>query len=350
MVTTPLSTLTSAGSSLASHIRRTQGEAVKIQAEVASRRLYDVGVSLGYGTESLVSFRQEIETIERTVDVNHQLASRLDASQAALDNMMSNANGFFSALMSARGDPRAAGILADQAKVALNAFVNAANTNFGGVFLFSGIQTEDAPFEDYFAAPPPSSRAAMSGAFSAEFGVSSTDPAVENISVSSMQAFMDNTFATLFADPNWATNWSAASSEGTTSLISENRTLTSSVSANSEAFRSMMSAFVLVADAGLSGLNDATFEAVVDHAAKSLGKGVALMSELQGKLGTVQQQVQTATETMSVRSNILNEFVGRAEGVDLSELSVRLNSLLNQLEATYAVTGRLGRLSLLDAL
>ncbi len=350
MVTTPLTTLTSASNSLASHIRRTQGEAVKIQAEVASGRLYDVGKSLGYGTASLTAFRQEIEIIQRSVDINNQVASRLDASQAALDNMISNANSFMGALTSARGDPRTAGIVAEQAEVALKAFIDVANTNFGGVFLFSGSDTAVPPFEDYFATPTAPSRTAVAAAFFSEFGFSSTDPAVASIPVSSMQAFMDNAFATLFEDPNWAANWSAARADTVTSLISENRTVSTSVSATEEAFRSLMYGFVLVADAGTRNVNDATFEAVVDQAVKSLGHGVALMGELQGNLGTAQQQVQSAIEIMSVRSNILNEFVGREEGVDLPELSVRLNTLLNQLEATYAVTGRLQNLSLLDAL
>ena len=64
MAIAPLSTLTSTSTSLASHLRRAQGETVKIQAEVASGRLYDVGKTVGYGTEALVSFRQEIEAAD----------------------------------------------------------------------------------------------------------------------------------------------------------------------------------------------------------------------------------------------------------------------------------------------
>lgn len=350
MAMAPLSTLTSTSTSLASHLRRAQGETVKIQAEVASGRLYDVGKTLGYRTEALVSFRQDIEAAQRTIDVNNQVAARLDASQAALDTIVTTANSFMSALMSARGDPRTAGILLEQAEVAFNAFTDAANTSFGGIFVFSGIETTAAPFENYFSTPPPASRNAMAAAFSTEFGFSSTDPAVSTISVSSMQAFIDNAFASLFDDANWNSTWSAASSQPLSSLISEGREVLTSVSAASQAFRSLTAAFVLVADAGTKDLNDATFVAVVDQAVESLGRGIALMTELQGSLGTAQQQVQVAIETMSVRSTLLEEYVGQTEGVDLTESSVRLNSLLNQLEATFAVTGRLQNLSLLNAL
>ncbi|MBY0226796.1 MAG: flagellar hook-associated family protein [Hyphomicrobium sp.] len=350
MVVTPLSTLMSTSTSFASHLRRAQGETVKIQAEVASGRLYDVGKTLGYGTEALVSFRQEIEIGRRSIDVNKQVAARLDASQAALDAIVTNANGFMSALMSARGDPRTAGIVSEQAESAFKAFTDAANTSFAGSFVFSGIETALAPFEDYFSTPPPASRNAVAAAFSTEFGFSSADPAVSNISVSSMQAFMDNTFASLFDDANWNSTWSAASSQPISSMVSGSREVTTSVSAASQAFRSLTAAFVLVADSGTKNLNDATFVALIDQAVESFGKGIALMTELQGTLGTAQQQVQAAIETTSVRSDLLEEYVGRTEGVDLSDLSVRLNSLLNQLEATYAVTGRLQNLSLLNAL
>ena len=350
MVTTALSTLTSASLSLASHIRRSQGEATKLQAEVSSGRLYDVGTELGYGTGALASFRSRIEVMARAGDVNEQVSTRLDVSQAALGTITENANNFLSALVAARSDPRSGGLIAEQAENSFKSFIESANANFAGVYVFAGIETATPPFSDYFATPAPASRAAMEAAFLGEFGFASSDAAAGSISVSSMQAFIDNAFTTLFVDPNWAANWSTSTEETLTSLVSEDRQISTSVSAASEAFRVMTSAYVLVTSAGTRGLNEAAFQAVIDEAVNLVGRGIGLMADLQGVLGNAQQVVKEATETMSVRSQILNEYVGKAEGVDLSEVSVRLNSLLNQLEATYAVTGRLQNLSLLDAL
>ncbi len=350
MVSTPLSTLSSASLSLASYIRRGQGEASKLQAEVASGRLYDVGKSLGYETQALVSFRSRIEIIQRTADVNDQVSARLDVSQGAFGSITDNANNFLSALVAARNDPRSSPLVSQQAEMSFKSFIEAANANFAGVYVFSGIETTEPAFADYFADPAPASRAAMEAAFIAEFGFSNTDPAVASITVSSMQAFMDNAFTMLFSDPDWGANWSPATAETLTSVVSEDREISTSVSAASEAFRVMTSAYVLVSSAGTQGLNEAAFGAVLDKAIGLVGRGIGMMAELQGVLGIAQQTVKETTEAMNVRSNILGSYVGKAEGVDLSEVSVRLNALLNQLEATYAVTGRLQNLSLLDAI
>lgn len=350
METPPLSTLTSARSSMASHLRRTQADATKIQAEVASGRLYDVGKSLGYRTEELTSFRQEIQVIQRIQSVNQQLAGRLDAAQAALNVMVESANDFLGTLMSSRNDPRLSHIVADQGETTFQTFLDAANSSFSGNYVFGGLNSTEPPFENYFAASPPSARAVVESGFVSTFGFASTDPAAATIPASSMQAYMDNVFAAQFVDPQWSANWTGATPEAVTSFISGDRQISTSVSAAEDAFRNMAAAFALIADAGTRNLNEAAYQAVADQAVQYLGRGISMMGELQGRLGTSQQEVERSTQSMSLRLNLLNEYVGTSESIDPSELSVRLNAMLNQLEASYAITGRLQNLSLLNAL
>lgn len=350
MPATPLTTLTSAHHSLASHMRRLQGETTKITEEVASGRLHDVGLELGGNAQALVAFRQEIAALQGTIDANGQLAGRLDASQAALSRIVGDGNSFLATLMSARGDSSSAGIVARQAEEGLKAFIEAVNTSFSGVYVFGGLESGTPPMSDYFASPPPLSRQAVDAAFQAEFGITATDPGVASISASSMQAFADNAFQALFDDSAWSANWTPATAQSVTSLIAKDRAVASSVTARSEAFRNITAAFVLIADGGTRNLDEAAYEAVIDKATKLLGEGLAQMGELQGELGTVEKQVDDATLSMKARVDLVSGQIGKAEGVDLPELSARLSTLLNQLEATYAVTGRLQQLSLLNAL
>lgn len=350
MPATPLTTLTSAHHSLASHMRRLQGETTKITAEVAAGRLHDVGLELGGGAQALVAFRQEITALHGTIDANGQLAARLDASQAALGRIVGDGNAFLAGLMSARGDAGNADILAKQAEEGLKAFVESVNTSFAGVYVFGSLEAGTPPMSDYFASPAPLSRQAMDTAFQAEFGIPATDAGVRSIPASSMQAFADNAFQTLFDDSGWSANWTPATAQPVTSLIASERAVASSVTARSEAFRNIAAAFVLVADGGTRNLNEAAYEAVIDKATRLLGEGLAQMGELQGELGTVEKQVDDATLSMKARVDLVSGQIGKEESVDLPELSARLSTLLNQLEATYAVTGRLQQLSLLNAL
>jgi flagellar hook-associated protein 3 FlgL len=347
---TPLTTLTSASSMLSTQIRRIQDEAARLQTEVASGRLHDVGKELGSETGGLVSFRQEVKILSGTIDVNKGLAIRLDASQASLNNIVSNANEFLSALMSGRGDPRNAEILVRQAEESFKSFISSANTSHGGIYLFAGINTTSPPINDYFSTPMSAARTAVEAAFVSEFGLASTDPAVESIPVSSMQAFIGNAFQNLFDDPAWSSDWSTATQQTSTSVITPDRSIQSSITAHEKSFRKIAAAYALVVDAGTRQLNDAAYQGLVDEAAKLVAEGVAGFGELQGVLGAAESQLDQATAKTKIRVDLIERLIGEKEGVDLSELSVRLNTLLNHLEATYAVTGRIQSMSLLKAI
>jgi flagellar hook-associated protein 3 FlgL len=51
---------------------------------------------------------------------------------------------------------------------------------------------------------------------------------------------------------------------------------------------------------------------------------------------------------MESRSSLLESAIARTEGVDPYEAVMRLNTLTNQLEASYSVTSRISKLSLVN--
>ncbi len=350
MMAKSLATLSGTSALLSSTIRRSQGEMARIQGEVASGRRADIGLQIGSASTTLVSFRQEVSVLRTAIDANNQIAGRLDASQDALSSIVSNAQAVLKSAISARGNPQAREAAVQEAKGALQSIIDATNTSYDGTYVFAGLNTQTAPFEDYFATPAPASKASFEAAFSNAFGFQIDNPAAQTISVSSMQTFLDSDFAGLFGDAGWESNWTSATPQGTTSLISMRQTATASVSAHAEAFRKIASSLVMVAELGSASVNGAAFDAVADLAATGLSEGIALMGGLQSELGVVQMQTTDATSVMSRRLDLANEEVSRTEQVDLAELSVRLTTLMNQLEATYAVTGRLQQLSLLNAI
>jgi len=350
MMAKSLFTLSATSVLLSSTIQRTQGEMARIQAEVASGRRADIGLQIGSASAALVTFRQEVSVLETAIDANNQIAGRLDASQNALSSIVSNAQEALKAVMSARGNPQARDAAVKEARGALQSFIEATNTSYDGIYIFAGLNVQTAPLEDYFSTPAPSSKASVEAAFSGAFGFDLDDPVAQTIPVSSMQAFLDSDFASLFDDAGWESNWTSATSKGPTSLISMRQTATASVSAHAEAFRKIASSLVMVAELGAASVNDAVFDSVADLAVTGLSEGIALMGGLQSELGVVQKQTTDATSVMTRRLDFANEQVSRTEEVDFAELSVRLTTLMNQLEATYMVTGRLQQLSLLNTI
>ena len=66
----------------------------------------------------------------------------------------------------------------------------------------------------------------------------------------------------------------------------------------------------------------------------------------QGDIGIVQQRIERTDRVTSLQLDILNNDIAALETVDAYETSARMNELINQIEVSYAVTGRLRQLSL----
>ena len=109
-----------------------------------------------------------------------------------------------------------------------------------------------------------------------------------------------------------------------------------------------MRALVLVSDSGTAQLSEPAYHAVVDEAIRLVGEGMVGLADLEGQVGVMQSRVSEATEGLESRRVLLTRAVGEMEDVDPTELSTRLSELLNQIEAAYAITARLQRISLLD--
>ncbi|WP_373504174.1 flagellin [Aestuariivirga sp.] len=68
----------------------------------------------------------------------------------------------------------------------------------------------------------------------------------------------------------------------------------------------------------------------------------------QSRIGAGQQRLRTARDAYEIQTASITEAINALETVDPYEAATRVNLLMTQLEATYAVTGRLSRMSLLS--
>ncbi|KAB2917484.1 MAG: flagellar hook-associated family protein [Hyphomicrobiaceae bacterium] len=331
-------------------LTKLQAKLADAQKEVTTSRFADVGTSLGYQTGQTVSLRLELSRLTTITDTNAVVATRLDTTQAALQGIVDNAQSFVGQLLGARNSETGPAIIQEQAKSTLLSLTDAANTAVNGEYLFSGINADVKPLNTYDTSPPSLAQQSVASAFFAAFGVTQSDPAVANISVAQMQTFLDGAFASLFDSASWSANWSAASDQNARSRISTSELIETSTNANEQAIRKLASAYTMVADLGIPNLSEETFQAVVDQAVKIAGEALQELTVLQANLGTAQERIADANDRMSIQIDILTNHINLLESVDPAEASVRVSTLLTQIETAYAMTARIEQLSLLKYL
>jgi flagellar hook-associated protein 3 FlgL len=71
---------------------------------------------------------------------------------------------------------------------------------------------------------------------------------------------------------------------------------------------------------------------------------------MQARIGINQKALEEATNQLKSRKTWLNEVILKTESVDTYDVATRINGLMTQLEASYSVTSRISRISLLNYL
>jgi flagellar hook-associated protein 3 FlgL len=319
------------------------------QKEATTGRLADVGLSLGYLTERTVSMRQDLDRLTTFKDTNTIASSRLELSQTTLEGIGDSAQEFLSTLVAARAAPSSSGVAVNDAKAKLTSFIASMNSAVNGAQLFSGINTDVKPINNYYSDPPSAGRDAISAVFETTFGtqISGGDPTtLSNISASDMQAFLDGEYADLFAPNAWKSTWSQASDQNIATRISTNERIETSANANADPFRNLASIYSMISDFPLDKLDEQTYQVVLDKAIAVVGQAIGDLTGLRAQLGTSQERIAAANDRMDLQKTILNEHVNFLEGVDPYEASANVNALLTQIQTAYALTARLQNLSL----
>ncbi|CTQ75004.1 flagellar hook-associated family protein [Roseibium alexandrii] len=319
----------------------------KLGVELSSGRKFDIGLDLGARTGESVSVRSEFNFLNGIKDTNALAESRLAVSQAAMDDMLTDAQAFMATLVALKEDPTTADIVKADAEGNMGLLVSRLNSQQNGYFIFGGINSANIPFADY-SDPTSPNKVAADAAYLAEFGFDQSNPGVPGITAAAMTTYLSGNFDAMFQSPNWEASWSTASDTPLSSRISASETVATSASANETAFRELAKAYTMMSDLGNEALSDDAYKVVVDTAIQTLGSAMNNLTSVMGKMGTVQEQVKLAGERLDVQTNILNTRINDLELVDKEETSVRLTTALTQLETTYAVTSRMQGLSLLN--
>jgi flagellar hook-associated protein 3 FlgL len=350
MISTSFISTTSLSDETRRSIARLQASLVNAQKELASGRHADVGVTLGASTGITVSMRQDLNQIRAIKDTNNIVLTRMQASQAALQSISTKTQDFLSALVGAQSASTSPETIVQEAQAGMQTLQDQLNSSLDGQFLFSGINSDVKPMEDYFSNPTPASRQAVIDAFTAKFGMSPTDPTVASISAADMKDFLDNEFANLFSDVGWGNSWSAASDKAVTNRISRTEVATTSTTANDPTFRNLTAAFAMVAGLGFANLNASVQQVIVQQATALVGNATSGLTKVQSFLGVTQQRVADANDQIDTQVDFLTKSIDNLESVDPTVVTMQISTLTTQLEAAYSLTNRLNNLSLMDYL
>ena len=277
-------------------------ESAKLTQEVATGMKKDVfSDSPTAGTRSL-SLRSHMAANGAYMEANEVLQGRLQTMSNALAAISEQARSFEALTLSdaMRGNSRE--IYRLQAEHTLEQIVNFTNTTHGGNHVFSGLGTDQKAVE-LNAAPPP--------------GLA----------------------VTYLGGPG---QLSAQIDDGTNMAYG--------LSATDPAFTRIFDTLTSVLNADVGAMTPAAFDTLRETVATTLSEGLQFLTSRQAALGNHQQQLQDKIDAQYTLDQLYTKTVTGIEGVNVEETAVRLQSMKVQLRATFEVTARLGRMTLLDYL
>lgn len=339
MKTTSISSL-AISQSMQSTVSSAMTEITKLQDEAVTGTFSDVGLELGTRTSTSLDYSRESSRLKSVIAANSFAETRMEGSQLALTNISDAGQTLLDALtaLSGNSDVNSLKVSADSAMSVLENFVSYANTAVNGEYLFSGTATDVQTFDDDFIAR-------LTTDFNDAFTAFRGGTAAKDVTAAQMTQFLSD-YETSF---NWGL-WNNASDTVMTTRISSSETVATSASANSEGFKNLVLASVLASQLTNAGLGSGALSVVSQKATQYAGSAISGVTAQQSALGLSQERIDKANTYMSNQITIIDTQLTGLVGVDTEEASVRLSTLLNQVETSYTITSRILGMSLADYL
>lgn len=328
-------------------IRQNQSALAKAQVELSTQRHSDVLQELSGQSGRNIRWHAELATIENSIKSNSLHETRAEVSQLSLRSAGKLASDFLTNLIGARNAEGGREIIRTQAKNALAMLTDLLNVEVDGAFLFAGRNQTTPPIRNFHGG---TGEAQFDTSFLSEFGISKTDPAVQNITPIQIETFLNANFSSLFAQPNWNNSISNASNENVSAFTGQGQSIDLLANANETPVRELYAAIVAVSEISAGDINDESFKKLMDIAASKTSSAVQGLADIQSRIGINQKSLEDATNQLKGRKMWLNEVIVKTESVDTYEVATRINGLMTQLEASYSVTSRISRISLLNYL
>ncbi|MBA3446685.1 MAG: flagellar hook-associated family protein [Pseudaminobacter sp.] len=325
---------------------RTQSNLVQAQKESSTGMVADTGLALGARAAHSVSFARDLNRLNSIVDSNALVASRLSATQTALNQITSAAQTFLATLTTASSSEALTDVAQASGKATLDALTSLLNSSFNGEQLFAGTNTDVRPIDDFSSAGS-QAKAAFDLSFLGHFGFAQSDPAAVSITAADMDIFLTNVVEPQFLGGGWQANWSNATDQRIVSRIALNETAETSVSANNDGVRKLAMAAATISDLLASEVGAPARTALMTRAVSLVGEAISDLGNLQAQTGIVEKRVTDASQRVKLQADLFERHILDLEGVDPYEAATRVADLLSHIETSYALTARIQQLSFL---
>ncbi len=327
--------------------------------EASTGRKVDVYKSLGLKAGELLNIRTHEARNAGFLDGNALLANRLDVMSSALGGVRDVVQDFLEVSINYREGVRPTGaVLQDAARAAYEQIVSIINTPYEGTQLFAGIDSLGPTLQPWDEANPVSTLS-PEDVMAAIVGGGITDAADASAKVAETALVFANANAAAPGANFEATFFNGAPLEVSpgvpsprlSALIDTATSLNYGVQANDPAFTETLMGLAMIASVDPSQINDpAAYDAWMGAAIDAVGRGNELLVAAENQVGGRSQLLANTIERQSDRADLYQRQLNELEGVDQFEAASRVTALSTQLEATYAITARLSRLTFLNYL
>ena len=303
-----------------------------------------MGLALGGGIGNDLRLRLQLDDMTQTSERVEQAGQRAEVSQSALTSISELASNFLSTLVGARGAAGGQQLASQAADSSLKAFADLMNTSFAGQYVFGGTNSTERPIQvgdDGLGQP-------VISAFEGHFGFPPADAAASTITAVEMNGFLEGSFGSLFTPDLWSATWTNEASANVVERLGPGQFVDAATNGNAAFAPKLAQAFSMLTDLGQDNLSGGAFEATVDRAMTLLAEAQLDLGADQSRIGVAQQRLTMTAEALDKRKTSVTQAISEYESVDPYEAATRVNLLMNQLETSYAITGRISRLSLLS--
>jgi flagellar hook-associated protein 3 FlgL len=339
-----------------SFIQAMQGRMTTLVGEVSSGQKADPVGSMGSSAALLYQLHTQS-------DQQNVLQTSIGLASQKMDTIQSVLTGIGSLTQAVSGDvstaqinglgtmtDAGAGTLAQQALSTMQQVLGQLNTTYAGSALFAGDS----------AVPPMQTAGATGGPTATVNAVLSAAVAAKGgpLTASDINGLLNGPdgLSSVFDDTNTnpAQHYSGAfytapdDGNPTTVLVGTNQTVQYNAKANQPAFRDLLQGLSMLSllNAPSSELDTSAKNELATQAGQVLTTAQNELTGLQGSIGSVQAQLQTAVTTQQAAATATQEQIAKYEQANTAADATDLTNLQTQLQATYELTAQISQLSL----
>ena len=324
--------------------------------ELSTGRKDDVHRALGAGAVEVHRLRDEATRVEQRLEGNAFLSIRLDATAQALSGATSALQDFLELAVPNRDGPAPTVLaLRDAARAGYDALVAQLNASIGGTHLFSGVDTDVPPLVSWDDPSPTTGLSPRDVLEDIVAGglANGADAAAKAAEVAASFAgangpVPDRNFERSFFVGTPAEDGLGLPSERPSASIDRSISLPYGVQANDPAFRAALQGLAMIASVDPATIGADAYAEWVTTGIDAAAAGLDGIRAAETRLGGHRAMLDDVIQRQEVRGDVFATQIARLEGVDPYEAATRVSMLSSQLEASFASTARVMRLSFLN--